>query len=248
MKALEKDRTRRYDSAGDLALDLKRHLANEPVLARPASHLYRFRRSVRRNRITFAAAGAVAATLVAGSVISTWQAIRATHAEHEERQARQEAQEHAKSAVIEAAKSRQVATFMKDMLDGVQPSVALGRDTAMLREILDRTAERVGKDLTDQPAVEAELRETLGTTYSWLAEFSEAEAMQSSALRIRRTCLVPSTPTWQLRYANLVGFLEFREKILRLNCFCGKRSPCGANCWVRSTQTWQKSSSISAMS
>ena len=51
------------------------------------------------------------------------------------------------------------------MLKGVGPSVALGRDTKMLREILDKTAERVGKDLKDQPEVEAELRTTVGQVY-----------------------------------------------------------------------------------
>ena len=60
----------------------------------------------------------------------------------------------------EASKSEQVARFRTDMLKGVGPSVALGRDTKMLKEILDKTAERVSKDLTNQPEVEAQLRMT----------------------------------------------------------------------------------------
>ena len=64
-----------------------------------------------------------------------------------------------------------MAQFLKDILEGVVPSVALGRDSTMLKEILDKTAERVGKDLKDQPEVEAELRSTIGTTYCELGEW-----------------------------------------------------------------------------
>src|SRR6185436_20825297 len=66
MKCLEKDRNRRYETANGLAADLQRHLRNEVVIACPPSQLYRFRRLVRRNRVVFAAAGAVASALVIG--------------------------------------------------------------------------------------------------------------------------------------------------------------------------------------
>jgi serine/threonine protein kinase len=76
MKALEKDRSRRYETANGLALDIQRHLNNEPVMARPPSRLYRFRKLVRRNRVVFAAGGAVAAALVIGLGTSTWLFLR----------------------------------------------------------------------------------------------------------------------------------------------------------------------------
>src|SRR5262249_39774510 len=85
MKCLEKDRTRRYETANGLAADLKRHLNNEAVVARPPSSTYRFQKLVRRNKLTFAAAGAVATVLLLGIVISTWQAVRARNAEREQR-------------------------------------------------------------------------------------------------------------------------------------------------------------------
>ena len=72
MKCLEKDRSRRYETANGLAMDIQRHLNNEPVMARPPSRLYRFRKLVRRNRVVFAAGGAVAAALIAGLGTSTW--------------------------------------------------------------------------------------------------------------------------------------------------------------------------------
>jgi len=72
MKALEKDRARRYETANGLASDIQRYLADEPVVARPPSSLYRFQKLVRRNKLAFAAAAAVLVALVAGLVVSTW--------------------------------------------------------------------------------------------------------------------------------------------------------------------------------
>ncbi len=191
MKALEKDRTRRYETANGLASDIQRHLNNEPVTARPASNLYRFRKLVRRNKLAFAAAGAVLAALIIGLGISTWMFFRekqarqrAVAAEQEQGRLRQVAEAQEKKATTEASKSGQVAQFLTDMLKGVGPSVALGRDTIMLREILDKTAERVGKDLQDQPEVEAELRTTIGGVYWDLGDPSKAEPMFREALAI----------------------------------------------------------------
>jgi serine/threonine protein kinase/WD40 repeat protein len=81
MKTLEKDRSRRYETANGLAMDLKRYLSDEPVLACPPSAMYRLRKLVRRNKRILATVGLVALTLVAGTVVSTLQAIRATEAE-----------------------------------------------------------------------------------------------------------------------------------------------------------------------
>ncbi len=81
MKCLEKDRTRRYDTANGLASDIQRHLNDETVLARPPSAAYRFQKLVRRNKLAFAAVAAIATVLVLGVILSTWQAVRATRAE-----------------------------------------------------------------------------------------------------------------------------------------------------------------------
>src|SRR4029077_8158160 len=99
MKALEKDRRRRYETANGLALDIQRHLHNEPVSARPPSRLYRFQKLVRRNKVVFASAAAVAAVLVAGLGTSTWLFLRerearqrAVAAERQEKELRQKAE------------------------------------------------------------------------------------------------------------------------------------------------------------
>jgi len=149
MKCLEKDRQRRYETANGLAADIQRHLANEPVVARPPSRLYEFRKSVRRHKFGFAAATAVLLALAIGLGIATWTLVkekkareRAVAAEQEQAHLRQKAEANEQKAEIAAASSAQVAQFMKDMLRSVGPSVSKGRDTAMLKEILDKTAER----------------------------------------------------------------------------------------------------------
>jgi serine/threonine protein kinase len=193
MKCLEKDRTRRYETANGLTNDLQRHLASEPVEARPPSNVYRFQKLVRRNKLAFAAAGAVTAALIIGLGLSTWlffrerdSRLRAEKAEGTQKQLRQQAEANEEKAEDEASKSRQVAQFLKDMLEGVGPSKALGRDTTMLKEILDKTAERVGRDLTNQPEVEAELLATIGRTYYELGEYVKAEATQKEVLRLAK--------------------------------------------------------------
>ena len=83
MKALEKDRNRRYQTANGLGLDVLRYLQNEPVFARPPGRLYRFQKLVRRNQATFAAIGAVTLALIAGFGTSTWLFFREKEARHE---------------------------------------------------------------------------------------------------------------------------------------------------------------------
>jgi serine/threonine protein kinase len=108
MKCLEKDRTRRYETANGLAVDLKRHLNNEPVAARPPSTAYRFQKAFRRNKLAFTAATAIVAALVVGISVSAWQTLVARKAQREtevarngERQQRLEAQQKQVEAVAE---------------------------------------------------------------------------------------------------------------------------------------------------
>ncbi len=84
MKALEKDRTRRYETANGLAMDVWRHLNNEPVVARPPSRLYRFLKLARRNKIVFMSGGLVLLSLLAGLGVSTWLFFREREARHEQ--------------------------------------------------------------------------------------------------------------------------------------------------------------------
>jgi WD40 repeat protein/serine/threonine protein kinase len=142
LKAIEKDRTRRYATANDLALDIRRYLDNEPVLARPASATYRFRKLVRRNRLVFAGAGAFAAALVIGLAVSTWQFLeksaayqRAVSAEYEQGRLRQEAEEARQAAEVQALAARRRA-YAADM-NLVQQALA-ANNLGRAQELLNR--------------------------------------------------------------------------------------------------------------
>ncbi len=186
MKCLEKDRRRRYETANNVALDIEHHLRHEPVSAAAPSRLYRARKFVRRHKVGLAMAAGMVLLLAGGVVVSLWQAVRATRAERAQALLRQEAEAGRKEARTEAAKSQQVARFLQEMLEGVGPEVALGRDTTLMRTILDNTAVRVSESLTNQPEVAAQLQFTVANTYLRLGVYDKAEASARQALRLNR--------------------------------------------------------------
>lgn len=199
MKALEKNRTRRYETANGLAMDIHRYLADEPILARPPSGRYKLQKIVLRNKLLFAGLGVIALLLVTSLIVVSASLAR-------ERRSRRDAE-------AASIKSRQVTKFLEDMLNGVEPSVALGRDTTLLREILDRTADRVGKEMTDQPAVEAELRDLIGTLYQEIGNYDRAEQMHRAALAIRRKLFGPESPQVAASLNNLGLALIAEDKL-----------------------------------
>ena len=175
MKCLEKDRTRRYETANGLAADIQRHLNNEPVIARPPSAAYRFQKAVRRNKVAFTASGAVATALVAGLGISVWQAV-------EKGRAYKRAVAAETAARVEAAKSRQVADLFKKMFGGMKHAVALGRDTTVLREIAEKTLAELGEKRDVPPEVDAELRACLAMNFHVTGEYARAESLYRETL------------------------------------------------------------------
>ena len=161
--ALAKEKYRRYPTAAALAADIRRSLADEPILARPPSASYQLRKFARRNKPLVIGGVAVLLTLVLGLVgvsVALSQAVRARDAEREA----------LSKAQLEADRANQVASVLRDMLAGVAPEVARGRDTTILREILDQAATRIDTDLAGKPEVEATIRTTLGNTYRMLGE------------------------------------------------------------------------------
>ena len=114
LKALEKDRNRRYDTAIGLAVDIQRHLANEPIAARPPTSLYRFQKMVRRNKLAFAAGTALAATLLIGTLVSTFFAVQSSRHADREKAARADAQKQQKLAEdnVNTARRRLYCTNM----------------------------------------------------------------------------------------------------------------------------------------
>jgi tetratricopeptide (TPR) repeat protein len=234
MKALEKDRARRYETANGLAMDIQRHLNNEPVVACPPGRLYRFQKLVRRNKFIFAAGASVVAALLVGLSLATWMFVkekkahaRAVAAERQATQARanesilrQKAEVDEKKAQAEAQRSRQVTRFLEDMLQGVGPSVALGRDTRLLREILDNTAQRVAKDVKDQPDVEAEILNVIGEVYRGLAQYEQAEQMHRQALGIQMKLRGPQGLDVARSLLNLSGALLGQDQLAGAETAC----------------------------
>ena len=143
LKALEKDRTRRYEAANGLALDVRRFLDHEPVAARPPSARYTFVKWTRRNRGAFFASAAVVMALLLGVIVSAWQAIRATRAEREQRALFTKA-EAARSEATEARNEALVRAYAADM-KAVSIAIAdgnLGQANALLDRYISPAGER----------------------------------------------------------------------------------------------------------
>ncbi len=161
LKALEKERDRRYGSVTALAEDLQRHLADEPVLARPPSALYWLRKTARRHRSAFATGMAVAAALVIATVVSVKAAFRARAAE--------------KLANERLAGAEAVPEFLIQALRSPDPSKN-GREVKVV-EVLDQAVAEARTRFASQPLMRARLLETLGQTYHGLGLYAEAAAL-----------------------------------------------------------------------
>ena len=171
MKALEKDRNRRYETANGLAADLRRYLDDEPVQACPPSTGYRMRKFARRNRVALLTAASWRLALIVGTVVSTWQAIRATRA--------------VAAARDEADKAKAINEFlMKDLLYQASPYANALPDRLTVREVLDRAAERVEAKFRTRPLIEAALRSTIGATYTSLGVYDKGQLHSAAALEI----------------------------------------------------------------
>jgi len=191
MKALEKDRNRRYETANGLAMDLQRHLSEEPVAARPPSTGYRFAKLVRRNKGAFAATAAVGLTLVLGVVVSMWQAVRADKARRAEAGQRALAEASEKKAIAQKQIAEAVGNFLQqDLLR--QADVAFqehtirhldgefeAKENPTIKELLDRAAskltpEGIEKRFPGQPEVQASILKTVGDTYTAIGQYDKA--------------------------------------------------------------------------
>jgi serine/threonine protein kinase len=231
MKCLEKDRTRRYETANGLALDLQRHLGNEPIVARPTSNFYRLQKLVQRNRLAVAATVVVSLTLIAGICVSSWQAVRARKAEHlaqSQRQVAEDAAHRAESAKSEAenAKAAEVSALEAEAVRARQLEAALksnyvtltmaqyySRNYAAVIESANTIKEGFGEkvlqdDLSIKRAVRvsAWMNPVLG---KWQGQVQEVMRMLPGPR--------PNT-TWAVTRTNLTLFeLEQTEAILHLS-------------------------------
>jgi serine/threonine protein kinase len=183
MKCLEKDRTRRYETANGLARDLQRYLADEPVEAGPPSAAYRLRKYARKHRAALAMTGAFAAVLVVTTGVSLWQAVRATQEESKAKRSASESQ-----AVLGFFENRVLAAARPEGQKG-----GLGHDVT-LREALHAAEKSIAAAFVDQPVVEAAIRHTLGETYLYLQERERAIRQFERARALREAKLGPDHP------------------------------------------------------
>ncbi len=171
LKAMSKDRTRRYASASELAADIERHLRHEPVLAGPPGAMYRVGKYIRRHKLGVVAAGVVLLAVLAGTAGTTIGFLRAVRAE--------------KKAVDEAAAATKVSDFLVDLFRVSDPSEARG-NSVTAREILDKGATKIDHELEDQPKIRARLMDTMGTVYRTLGLYKQAQPMLEKALELKR--------------------------------------------------------------
>jgi eukaryotic-like serine/threonine-protein kinase len=174
MKALEKDRDRRYGSPSDLAADIRRHLNNEPVLASPASLAYRAGKFFRRHRFGVAVAAAAALLLMAFAGVMAFQARRIAR---ERDRANREVQV-----------SQRVTEFLTGLFAVSDPGEAKG-NTVTAREILDKGSEKILRELNHEPVIQARLMDTMGGVYDNLGLYDRATPLLQNALSIRRHAL-----------------------------------------------------------
>ncbi|MCX6874737.1 MAG: serine/threonine-protein kinase, partial [Verrucomicrobia bacterium] len=184
MKAIEKDRTRRYETANAFAQDIVRFLADEAVTATPPSAGYQFRKFARRNKAALRVAAAIAAVLVAATAVSTWQAVRATKAEAL-------AAEETKRTKEALADAEATSKFMTDMFTSSRPGEEKGGRGVKVADVLDIAAKKLETELNDQPARRARLQSTLGQTYHALGIYPPAIALQE---QVRDYCLKTHGP------------------------------------------------------
>jgi eukaryotic-like serine/threonine-protein kinase len=216
MKALEKDRTRRYGSVSDLAADLRRHGENIPVLASPPSTVYRVSKFVRRHRMGVAAAATLIVLLAAFGATMTVQARRI--ARERDRANR------------EAEAARQVSNFLAGIFKVSDPGEARG-NVLTAREILDAGAKNIEQSLATQPEVQARLKATIGNVYTNLGLYSVAEPLLQQAAVVQQRILggdhsetlatvnaLANLYWYQARYAEAeplyVSVLERRRRLL----------------------------------
>jgi non-specific serine/threonine protein kinase/serine/threonine-protein kinase len=193
LRAIEKDRDRRYGSPSELAADLRRHLADQPVLAGPPSASYRIGKFVRRHRIGVTVAAVATALTIAVAANMLVQARRV--ARERDRASR------------EAEAAKRVSDFLIGLFRVSDPAQARG-NTITARELLDRGRTQIETELSGQPEVQARMMDTVGQVYFSLGLYEQAEPSLQRALATRRSILGAEHPDTLATVDHVVQDLE----------------------------------------
>jgi serine/threonine protein kinase len=195
LKALEKDKARRYSSAALMGADIRRYLADQPITARPASTSYRARKFARRHKVLLIATAVIFAVLLSGVVVSTREAVVAHRSE-------QTAQ-----AVVDFLQNDLLAQASAS--NQSSPSTKPDPDLKV-RSALDRAAERIAGKFDKQPEVEASIRDVIGETYDDLGLYAEARKQLDYARDLHRRVLGEENPK-TLRTMNRLGYVALHN-------------------------------------
>ena len=179
MKALERDRTRRYGTPSELAADLQRFLRHEPVIARPDSTGYRLRKYIRRHRVAMSVGAGVLLVLLVFSVVQALQLRETTRERDHAKQERDRANQ-------ERDRATRIATFMSNMFKVPDPSETRG-NSVTAREILDRAANDIGTGLAQDPDVQSQMLHEMAGTYNNLGLHARAHELAQRALDARQS-------------------------------------------------------------
>ncbi len=195
MKALEKDRARRYGSPSELADDIRRYLHHEPVVARPASASYRLRKYVRRHRVPVGVASGLVFLLAAFSVLQGVQLRRITRERDR--------------ANRERERATRITDFMTGMFKVSDPNEARG-NSVTAREILDKASNDMGRGLAKDPEVQSQLMQVMARTYANLGLYARAHEIAKPALDARLSIFGADDPK-TLESISQVGDILERE-------------------------------------
>jgi non-specific serine/threonine protein kinase/serine/threonine-protein kinase len=188
LKALEKDRARRYGTASELAADVQRYLRNEPVVAGPASAMYRMRKYVTRHRFGAAAAAVFAGLLIAFAVTEAVQLQKIQR---------------------ERDRANRVSDFMTQMFRVVDPSEARG-NTITAREVLDKASKEIDTGLARDPELQAELLYTMANVKMNLGLYRQAEEQFRRTVEIRQKTL-GANHVETLRATDRIALMLYRQ-------------------------------------
>jgi non-specific serine/threonine protein kinase/serine/threonine-protein kinase len=200
MKALEKDRTRRYETANGLARDIQRYLSDEPVEASPPSATYRLRKFARKHRMVLTTAAAFLALVTAGAALATWQAVRATHAEVQALAANAQLD----AAITELKTSNQNLDTANQNLKAINEKLDLARRAAdkalpLFEETFKLTKANLGPDHPDTLAS----MNNLAAAYLATGKPDLALPLYEEALKLRKAKLGPDHPDTLTSMKNL---------------------------------------------
>jgi non-specific serine/threonine protein kinase/serine/threonine-protein kinase len=202
LKALERDRTRRYQTPAEIASDLNRHLKHEPVLARPASTGYRLRKYVRRHRV---AAGVIVGLSVLLTGFSVMQALELRRTTQERDRANLERDR----ANLERDRATRIADFMTGMFSVSDPSESRG-NAVTAREILDKAAQNMDHELAADSDIKSAMLHVMAVTYTNLGLYGRAHPLAQQAVDLRSKLHGPGD-TGTLESLGQLGWIMDRE-------------------------------------